>query len=78
MMYPNVLKDFANEQDVDLFIIPSSVHEVILVPKEGGSAKRLNEILNDVNQNSVDPIEILSNRIYSYSRELDEVVIEEV
>ena len=78
MTYPNVLKDFANEQEMDLFIIPSSVHEVILVPKKDGSAKRLNEILNDVNQNSVDPIEILSNRIYSYSRELDEVVIEEV
>lgn len=78
MMYPNVLKDFANEQGVDLFVIPSSVHEVILVPKKDGSAKRLNEILNDVNQNSVDPIEILSNRIYSYSRDVDEVVIEEV
>ena len=78
MTYPNVLKDFANEQEMDLFIIPSSVHEVILVPKKDGSAKRLNEILNDVNHNSVDPIEILSNRIYSYSRELDEVVIEEV
>lgn len=78
MMYPNVLKDFANEQDVDLFIIPSSVHEVILVPKKEGSAKRLTEILNDVNHNSLDPIEILSNKVYSYSREMDEVVIEEV
>ena len=78
MMYPNVLKDFANEQDVDLFIIPSSVHEVILVPKKEGSAKKLTEILNDVNQNSLDPIEILSNKVYSYSREMDEVVIEEV
>ncbi len=78
MMYPNILNDFAKERDEDLFIIPSSVHEVILVPKKKGSAKRLNEILNDVNKNSLDPIEILSNRVYSYNRDLDEVVIEEV
>lgn len=78
MIYPNVIKDFANEQGTDIFIIPSSVHEVILVPKKTGSAKRLNEILNDVNQNSVDPIEVLSNRVYSYSRDADEIVIEEV
>lgn len=78
MMYPNVLKDFAEEKGLDLFIIPSSIHEVLLVPKKSGSAKRLNEILNDVNKNSLDSVEILSNKIYSYSRKLDEVVIEEV
>ncbi len=78
MMYPNVLKDFADEQELDLFIIPSSIHEVLLVPKRTGSAKRLNEILNDVNKNSLDSVEILSNKIYSYNREDDEVIIEEV
>ncbi len=78
MMYPNVIKDFANEQDEDIFIIPSSVHEVILVPKKNGSAKRLNSILNDVNRNSLDPIEILSDRVYSYSRETDKIKIEKV
>ncbi len=78
MMYPNVLKDFAEDHGLDLFIIPSSIHEVLLVPKKSGTAKRLNEILNDVNKNSLDSVEILSNRIYSYNRELDEVIIEEV
>ncbi len=78
MLYPNVLKDFANEHQLDLFIIPSSIHEVLLVPKKSGSAKRLNEILNDVNQNSLDSVEILSNKIYTYNRQSDEVLIEEV
>lgn len=78
MTYPNVLKDFAKEQELDLFIIPSSIHEVLLVPKKSGSAKRLNEILNDVNKNSLDSVEILSNKIYTYDREADEVIIEEV
>ena len=78
MMYPDVLKDFANEQELDLFIIPSSIHEVLLVPKKSGSAKRLNEILNDVNKNSLDTVEILSNKIYKYDREVDEISIEEV
>ena len=78
MMYPNVLKDFAEEQELDLFVIPSSIHEVILVPKKSGSAKRLNEILNDVNKNSLDTVEILSNKVYSYERATDELKIAEV
>ena len=78
MMYPNVLKDFAEDKGFDLFIIPSSIHEVLLVPKKSGSAKRLNEILNDVNKNSLDSVEILSNKIYSYDREEDNLKIVEV
>ena len=78
MMYPNVLKDFAEDKGFDLFIIPSSIHEVLLVPKKAGSAKRLNEILNDVNKNSLDSVEILSNKIYSYDRKEDNIKIEEV
>lgn len=78
MMYPNVLKDFAEDKGFDLFIIPSSIHEVLLVPKKSGSAKRLNEILNDVNQNSLDSVEILSNKIYTYDRKTDDLKIVEV
>ena len=78
MIYPNVLKDFAEEQDVDLFVIPSSIHEVLLVPRKNGSAKRLNEILNEVNQTSLDSVEILSNKIYRYDREVDQLIIEDV
>lgn len=78
MMYPNVLKDFAEDKGFDLFIIPSSIHEVLLVPKKAGSAKRLNEILNDVNKNSLDSVEILSNKIYSYDRKEDNIKIVEV
>lgn len=78
MMYPNVLKDFAEDKGFDLFIIPSSIHEVLLVPKKAGSAKRLNEILNDVNKNSLDSVEILSNKIYSYDRKENNIKIVEV
>ena len=78
MMYPNVLKDFAEDKGFDLFIIPSSIPEVLLVPKKAGSAKRLNEILNDVNKNSLDSVEILSNKIYSYDRKEDNIKIVEV
>ena len=60
---------------MDFYVIPSSVHEVILVPKKKSSASKLNDILNDVNKNNLDPVEMLSDHIYEYSVELDEVTI---
>ena len=75
ILYPGVLKDFAIEKDMDFYVIPSSVHEVILVPKKKSNASKLNDILNDVNKNNLDPVEMLSDHIYEYSVELDEVTI---
>ena len=68
MFYPDVLKDFADEIDSDLSVIPSSIHEVLLVPKYENAAQRLTEVLNEVNSKELDPMEILSSRIYEYDR----------
>lgn len=79
MMYDDILKNFADEQEVDeVIIIPSSIHEVILIPKPENSdisEKKCYEMVNEVNSTSVEPEEILSNNIYIYSRIADEVTI---
>lgn len=75
IMYPNVLKDFANEKESDFYVIPSSVHEVILVPMKAKSKERLVEILNDVNKNELDPMEVLSDKVYKYDRKKDEITL---
>lgn len=33
MLYENVLKDFADSIESNLYILPSSIHEVIILPK---------------------------------------------
>lgn len=58
------------------YIIPSSVHEVILVPVyEDADAGELKEMVREVNDSSVAALEILSYNVYVYDMETDEVTI---
>ena len=69
MLYPNVLKNLADSADSDLFIIPSSIHEVICLPDDGTNDKdHLQETLRSVNRMMVSEDEQLSDNIYHYDR----------
>ena len=35
LLYPQVLKNFAEEAGRDIIILPSSIHEVLLLPDNG-------------------------------------------
>ena len=52
---------------VDLFIIPSSVHETILVPDDGVMKRtELESMIRDINANEVSPKDRLSDTLYHY------------
>lgn len=75
IFYKNVLKNFSNELNTDLFILPSSIHEVILVPVGEGILKsELSLMVQDVNREEVTESEILSNHVYVYKRASDRIV----
>lgn len=75
ILYSDVLKTFAEKINADLYIIPSSVHEVILVPRrEGMEWQPLREMVREVNATQVEEIEILSDNLYYYSREENAVI----
>ena len=60
----------------DLYVIPSSIHEVILLPdRPDVSADHLAEMVAAINHSEVPLGDILSNRIYRYVRETDRIVI---
>jgi len=69
MAYPNVVRNFANAIGKNVYIIPSSVHEVILVPENGKEGYRLNDMVREVNETQVDPKEVLADHVYYYDRE---------
>ena len=50
----------------DFFLLPSSVHECILVPKNGFDEKELQNMVMTVNQSQVSPEDRLSDNVYSY------------
>ena len=69
ILYDNVLYDFAQKLGKDLYILPSSIHEVILLPKLPIFEK--NELVNmvrEVNTEGVAADEILSDNVYEYNR----------
>ena len=70
ILYDNVIKDFSDTLNSDLYILPSSVHEVIMVPSVlVDSVDKLNEMISEINATEVPLMDILSNHSYYYSRE---------
>lgn len=67
MLYPGVLEELAAELKGSFYIIPSSIHEVIvLADSKAGSAQALKEMIREVNSTQVAPEEVLSDTLYYY------------
>lgn len=79
ILYKGALENFALEFGVqEVIIVPSSCHEVLLIPKDGNGRvdeRKLREMLREINESEVDPIEVLSNNVYIYNCETDEIII---
>ncbi len=75
MFYPGVLEDFGKKLGRDFYLLPSSVHEVILVPAdETVSKEALWEIVTDINRTQVAEEEILADSVYYYDRKKDRIL----
>ena len=71
-LYKDALRDFAIKINCDFFIIPSSVHEIILIPAtecELECIESMREIIRYVNLTEVDAVDVLSNNMYLYTRD---------
>ena len=69
MLYPDLLKDFAEAMGQDIYIIPSSVHEVLLLPTDSRQeAAYIKEMVQEVNDTQVNMEELLSYSVYFYAR----------
>lgn len=75
LLYEGVLEELANEFKDDFYILPSSVHEVILVPvQETDNPRNFNEMVKEVNATQVDPEEWLCDHVYLYKRNNKRIV----
>lgn len=69
ILYKDLLKQISDKLGSDFYILPSSIHEVILVPApDKDSILRLSEMVKEVNATEVAPDELLSEHAYYYSR----------
>lgn len=74
--YQNALKDFSMKKGSDIIILPSSLHEVILIPlREDDNLEELRCIVHCVNRETVLPEEFLSDNVYIYRRNTGQIEI---
>ena len=65
-----MLAEFAEKIENNFYILPSSLHEVILIScKDDFEEEQLNQMVHDVNEDVVDLSDILSDHVYYYDRE---------
>lgn len=62
---PGILKEIRKKIGTDFFILPSSVHELLIVPDSGeNSAQELAAMVREINQTEVAPKDVLSDHVY--------------
>lgn len=75
LLYPGILQDFAQKAESSLFLLPSSIHEVILLPESGRETESLlHHMVRTGNEKmAAMPEKILSDGVYYYDRKKKEI-----
>lgn len=67
IFYPGVMDLVGERMQGDYFILPSSVHETLVVPDDGRvSLQELTDMVKEVNMTQVNPEEQLTDQVYHY------------
>jgi hypothetical protein len=76
MLYSHRIEALADDIDRNLYILPSSVHEVIILPDEGeGDPEYLVNTIKEVNETQVEPDEVLSDKLYYFDRMTQHITV---
>jgi hypothetical protein len=74
VFYPGELKAVAEKVEKDVYIIPSSTHEGLLIPADSCvSGNELCKMVQAVNKDYVSDEEVLSDHVYFYCRKTDSI-----
>ena len=69
MLYEVILEKVGQKLGENYYILPSSIHEVIVVPESKSPVKQdLEEMVREINETQVEEEEVLSDRVYYFSR----------
>lgn len=74
ILYPGCLEKIGDMLESDFYLIPSSVHEMLVVPKKYAvEEKEFCEMIRHVNSIQLEPDEILSDHPYFYDYKLKRI-----
>ena len=70
LFYPGIKEQIAEQLDNDFFLLPSSIHETLIIPDNGmADEKSLQNMVQEVNATEVAPDEVLTGNVYFYDKE---------
>lgn len=70
MVLPEVMEKIADEKEGDIYILPSSVHEILILKADGTDfLPQLQHMVQEINEMQVPVEQRLSNHVYRYSKE---------
>lgn len=70
LLYPGMLEELHEKMGGDFYILPSSIHEVMILSKEAGlPVEELNSMIKEINREMVHPQEQLGNVAYEFQGE---------
>ena len=74
VLYEGCLEKIAAELACNYYVLPSSIHEVILTPdRHGFSYEELSSMVKEINESQVREEEVLSDHAYYYDRNRKEL-----
>lgn len=79
--YPGVMDKIADSFDTDMFVLPSSVHEMILIPSYPEmemSVADLKNMVSEINATQVEPEEVLKDQVYVFDKDEKKLMIGDV
>lgn len=68
LLNEKVLSDIAEDLQDDLLLLPSSIHELIILRAEDRECRELADMVQEVNDTNLSPDEILSYHVYCFDR----------
>lgn len=75
LFYPDMQKRIGEILGKDYYVLPSSLHEVIIVPEgTGPTIKELQTMVREANRTVVEPQEVLSNKVLYFDRERERLI----
>jgi hypothetical protein len=76
LFYPGVKEQISEAVGGDYFVLPSSIHEVLIIPGEGTmTPKEMAQMVKSINETEVSPKDRLCNRVMRYSASTQELCI---
>lgn len=67
IFYPDMMDTIGKEVGSDFYVLPSSIHEVLVLPDNGDmTVEELKEMVTSINGDVVDPADVLTDQVYHY------------